>query len=268
MDKITSSIKKLENGNIEILFSIPAGLVLSEKSKVLAEFGNDLTIAGFRKGKAPISKVEENISDEKVVEHILNHLLPQAFVNACEEHKIRPAIYPKFEVLKITTTKDLTKDGVWEIKAVTAELPEVVLPKDIKAKLKKTKDENQLIKKLVDLVDIRIPEVLINEEVNIKLSQVLERIEKLGLTLEGYLKSVGKDSQKLRQEYKEQAVNSISLELILNKIAADHKIEVSNLEIDEFIKTTGEKKENVNKEKRELLSRILMRKKALEFLKK
>jgi hypothetical protein len=36
---------------------------------------------------------------------------------------------------------------------------------------------------------------LIDEEVNSRLSKLLERIEKLGLTLESYLSSIGKTAQ-------------------------------------------------------------------------
>ena len=100
-----------------------------------------------------------------------------------------------------------------EIRALTCELPKVTLG-DYKKKLK-GKTEDELIKELTEVVKLEIPQMLIDEEVNERLSQLLSRIEKLGLQLEGYLKSVGKTVETLREEYQKQSKDAISLELIL-----------------------------------------------------
>lgn len=260
--KISSSFKRIDNGNIELVFTIPAQLIATTKEEVLKEMARDTVVPGFRKGKAPIAKVEEKVQPEKLSEHILSHILPHAFSDAVIEHKFNPAIYPKFEVVKIGQGSD------WEIKAITCELPKVVLG-DYKKKLKKDeKDQQVLIKSLLETVKIEIPRMLIEEEVNARLSQVLERIERLGLSLEGYLKSVGKTPDGLRAEYEVQANDAISLEIILNQIANEEKIEVTEKEIDEFIKTTGSELDKVEKEQRDILKRVIMRRSALEKLSK
>lgn len=273
--KITSEFKRLDGGNIEVIYTIPGEIILSQKSHVLKEFAEDTNIKGFRKGKAPIAKVEEVVSEEKLAEHILNHILPKAFSDSVVEHKFNPAIYPKFEAVKITSVKNIAPDTEWQIKAVTCELSKVVLPKDYKKKLKQSlpqsgkkdeKDQNVLILSLLETVKIEIPKLLIDEEVNARLSQVLERIEKLGLALEGYLKSVGKTPEGLRAEYEVQAKNSIALELILNEVANEEKLDVTEAEIEDFIKTTGEEVSKVNKEQRDVLRRVILRRKALEIL--
>lgn len=257
--KITSEFKRVDNGGIEIIFTIPASLIKSTKETVLKEFAKTAVIAGFRKGKAPIVKVEAVIKDEELTEHILSHLLPNAFVLAVEEHKFNPAIYPKYDAVKITSSKNVADDTEWQIKAVTCELEKFILPKDYK---------KNNIKLLIEKVNLKLPKMLIDEEVNARLSQVLERIEKLGLTLEGYLKSVGKTPDGLRAEYEVQAKEAISMELILNEVAKWEKIEVSEKEIDEFIKTTGEDLEKIEKGQRDILKRVIMRRSALEKLSK
>jgi FKBP-type peptidyl-prolyl cis-trans isomerase (trigger factor) len=267
--KITSEFKRTENGGIEIVFTIPANLIKTTKEDVLKEFAKNAVISGFRKGKAPIAKVEAVTKDEELTEHILSHLLPQAFSESVLENKFSPAIYPRYEAVKITSPKNLADDTEWQIKATTCELEKIVLPKDLKRKLKKDeKDQNVLIRSLLETVDIKLPAMLIQEEVNARLSQVLERIEKLGLTLEGYLKSVGKTPEGLRKEYEVQAKDAISMELILNEVAKEEKIEVSEKEIDEFIKATGEDLNKVEKEQRDILKRVIMRRSALEKLSK
>ncbi|WKZ25787.1 MAG: trigger factor [bacterium] len=269
VQNIKSELKRLDNGNLEISYTIPAEVILKAKSEALIEYAKTAVIAGFRKGKAPIAKVEENVSEEGLTEHILNHLLPNAFTKSVEEHKFKPAMYPKFEAHKITSSKNVADNTEWQIKAVTCELPEVKIDKDLKKKLSKDpKDQNVLIKSIVEQVNLKIPRLLIEEEVNGRLSQVLDRIEKLGLTLEGYLKSVGKTPEGLRKEYEDQAFEAISLELILNEVSNSQKIDVSESEIDDFIKTTGEDKTKVGAEQRKVLKRVILRRKALEFLEK
>ncbi|MDP3917630.1 MAG: trigger factor [Candidatus Woesebacteria bacterium] len=251
--KTISKFTRIDNGNIEIIFTIPIDLIASTKLDVLKEMSKKMIVSGFRKGMAPIAKVEEKINPEELTERILQSILPKAFADSVKEHKFSPAIYPKFEAVKIGQGSE------WEIKAISCELPQVVLPKNYKG---------ESIKTLIETINLKIPEILITEEVNARLSQVLERIEKLGLTLEGYLKSVGKTPEILRSEYGVQAEDSICIELILNTIANEEKIDVTETEIDEFIKTTGEDINKVKKEQRDVLKRVIMRKSALEKLAK
>lgn len=268
-NKITSQLKKLENKNIEIIFTLPAELISETKTEVLNEISKDVTIQGFRKGMAPIAKVEASLSSDTLTQHILSHLLPKAFADSVSEHKFNPAIYPKFEIVKVGQGSE------WEIKAITCELPEVKLGnylKEIKKVVSQKKDakniEDLILTELPKVIKIELPEILIQEEVDNRLSQLLARIEKLGLQLEGYLASVGKNIEKLRDEYVEQAKNSISLELILNQIGLEEKIEVNDKDLEEFVKTTGSDFGKINDEQKQMLKRIVIRRKALEKIAK
>lgn len=261
--KTTSTFTKMDNGNIEITYTIPVDLIATNREIVIKKMAKDIVVPGFRKGMAPVTKVVEKIDENKINEQILGLILPLAFADSVKEHKFNPAIYPRFEAIKIGQGSE------WEIKAISCELPQVVLPKNYKKNLKKdSKDQNVLIKSLLETINLKIPRVLIEEEVNARLSQVLDRIEKLGLALESYLKSVGKTAEILRAEYEVQAKDSISLELILNTIANDEKIEVTEKEIDDFIKTTGSELNQVEKGQRDILKRVILRKSALEKLSK
>lgn len=273
--KITSTVAKEEGGDIQITFTIPSELISSTKKEVIEELSKDITVPGFRKGMAPLPKVEEKIPSETLREHILSHILPKAFSDAVTTEKINPAIYPKFEAIKLEDDKD------WQIRAITCELPKIILG-DYKKKLTEelrsksivvpgkeiTKEEKEanLIKAIIDTVKINIPKILIEEEVNGRLSQLLERIEKLGLSLEGYLKSVGKTPEQIREEYAIQAKDAISLELILNEVANEEKIEVTEKDIDDFIKSTGSDPLKVEKDQRNSLKRVILRRSALDKL--
>lgn len=282
---VTSVVAKSDDGSIQITFTVPFEVVKLEREASLKEYASEMEIPGFRKGMAPIEKVKEKVPAESLIEHTLRHILPRALADAIVKHAIKPAVYPKFELVSAKDEED------WEVRAVTCELPEVELgdyKKTISGALRaknlwtpdkaKTKDvvlnkeekEQEIIKSLLDTVKIKIPAVLIEEEVNARLASLLEKIEKLGLTLESYLASLGKTPEALRADYASQAKNTIVLDLALEKIATDQKITVDEVKIDETIKSSSEDekiRERLNTpEQRRLIGGILRRRSALDYL--
>jgi FKBP-type peptidyl-prolyl cis-trans isomerase (trigger factor) len=130
--------------------------------------------------------------------------------------------------------------------------------------------EQEAIKTLLESIKLNISKVLIDEEVNSRLSKLLERIEKLGLTLESYLSSIGKTAQGLRDEYENQARSAIALDLILTKIAEEEKLAVDKKDIDAAV-AAGQADRKLAKEldtpeRRRFIEAILKRRKALDFI--
>lgn len=278
--KITSTVAKEDGGNIQITFTIPYSQISQAQEKVVEEYAKEAEIPGFRKGKAPIEKVKEKIPLAALTEKALAKILPGALSSAINENKIRPAIYPKFELISAKENEN------WQVRAVTCELPVVILPDYAKlikegiiklpneeshsAEASRDKKEQKVIKILLDSVKINIPKLLISEEVDARLSSLLQRIEKLGLSLEGYLGSIGKTPEKLRDEYELQAKNTITIELILNEVIKDQKIEVSEKEIEGAIKAASadtKLAESLNTpEQRRFIRSVLARRSALDYL--
>jgi FKBP-type peptidyl-prolyl cis-trans isomerase (trigger factor) len=272
--KITSVVAKEENGNIQITFTIPYPLVSSTQEKVIQDYAKEAEIPGFRKGNAPIEKVKGKIPTESLIEKSLARILPEALSAAINENRLRPAIYPKFELISAN------ENEAWQIRAVTCELPKVILP-DYKKLIRegviktpkempKEEKEQKVIKILLDNIKIGVPELLVKEEVDARLSSLLQRIEKLGLSLEGYLGSVGKNPEKLRGEYELQARNTIILELTLNEIITDQKIEIPDSQVDEAIKASSadiKLAESLNTpEQKRIIKSVLARRAALDSL--
>ena len=236
-----STIARTDDGTIQITLTIPWSKISEEKMHVAKELGQDIVVPGFRKGKAPLERIMKQIPQEELMEHTLSHLLPDLVTEAIKEHKISPAIYPKFELIKAQEGED------WQIRAITAEIPEVVLgdyKKAISGELaaisivkEPTKDqkEQKALETLINAVKIQVPTIIIDEEVNARLAQLLQRLEKLGLTLESYLASIGKSGEQLRQEYRLQAEQALKLDFILSKIGEKEAVEISDKEVEEFI---------------------------------
>lgn len=239
-------VAKLDDGTVQMTFTIPYAQIEKERGKVEKELAETVEVPGFRKGKAPLAKALEKVPEGSVVEHTLQHILPALLGQAMSEHKLKLALYPKFELLKAN------KDEDWEVRAESAEYPEFELgaykekikaegrssslwtPVKGKEDTKLTTDQKQqiAIKALLEHVQITIPRILIEEETNSRLAQLLERIERLGLQLDSYLASVGKTADKLRIEYEQQSKDTLSLDLILQKIADTEGIAVSKEELD------------------------------------
>lgn len=287
-DKITSVVARETDGNIQITFTIPFALIKKAQEETVAEMAKDIEVQGFRRGMAPLNKVAEKIPQNTLIEHSLSHILPKALAESINENKLRIAIYPKFELIS-------AKEGVdWQIRGVTCELPEINLgdyknaiqgelraksiivpgqnPASAKAPAGKEEKEQLVIKALLENVKLTIPKILIEEEVASRLSNLLGRLEKLGLALESYLASIGKTVDGIRAEYEAQAKDAISLDLILSKIAETEGLKVSETEVNAALNMSVastnakvENKEDLESRKR-LIESILKRRQALDLL--
>jgi FKBP-type peptidyl-prolyl cis-trans isomerase (trigger factor) len=279
MNKNIVSLQKEPNGTVRLTITIPNGEVKKTWEEVITEVVNNAEIQGFRKGKAPRKLVEEKADKEKVREEVLKKLLPIAYADAIKTQQIRPIINPKIHVEKLEDP-DTNKD--WQFTALTCEAPIIKLGK-YKENIQKITAKSKIaipgkepvpakfedvVKALLDSITSQIPEILIDNETDRLLSQTLEDVKKLGLTLDQYLSSTGKNPQVLRAEYRKKAENDIKLEFALAKIAEEERITVEDKEIEEAIKASKSEDEKKNLEaNRYLLASILRQQKTLDFLK-
>ena len=132
--------------------------------------------------------------------------------------------------------------------------------------------EQVVIKTILENVKITIPRILIEEEADSRLSNLLSRLEKLGLALETYLSSIGKKADDLRADYANQAKDAIALDLILTKIAQEKDIKVDPKDVDSAMGVAQVSKTSENgtpedpEGRKRLLESILKRRGALDFL--
>lgn len=282
--EITSVVAKEANGNVQITFTIPYALVKNAEEETIKEFAKDIVVPGFRKGNAPLEKVREKVQKNELIQHALGHILPPALAEAVEKNKLRIAIYPKFELIKSEENEN------WEVRGTTCELPEIDLgnykeaikgafrasnlwtpakgePEKPKEPTREEK-EQLVVKTLLESIKIDVPQILIEEESDSRLSNLLARLEKLGLALESYLASSGKKPEDLKAEYAIQAKEAISLDLILTKIAEVEGLKVDEKEVEEALKMS----QNTNtahddpESRKRLITSILKRRMALDFL--
>ena len=286
MDKsITAAMQKQPNGTIALTITIPNSDVKKAWEEVLEDVVKNAEVSGFRKGKAPRNLVEEKVDKEKIREEVLKKLLPIAYTEAVKTHGIKPIINPKIHVERIddpSTLSEQSESKGWQFTALTCEAPDVKLNKykeniqKITAKSKiivpgkepQTPKFEDIVKALLDSVTAEIPGILVDNETDRLLSQTLDDVKKLGLTLDQYLASTGKNPEILRAEYRKKADQDIKLEFALLKVAEEEKIVVEEEEIEEAITKAKDDTEKKNLEaNRYLLASILRQQKTLDFLK-
>lgn len=274
------------DGTIQINVTVKNSEVVKSSDKALKEFSEVLEIPGFRKGKAPLSKVKESVDETKLVRKVIEDIIPKIYSEIVTEEKIKPIVAPRIELISVEDEKD------WQLRLLTCEMPEVELgdykkaisgefaskaiwtPGKDKKKTEKelTHDEKEIIVKdvLIKTSRVTIPKMLINDEVESRLSQLLERLEKLGIDLESYLASIGKNPVNLREEYEKQSSESLSVDLILNKISDEEKTDISDAELESAIKSYATDEKTMatleKPEQKTLIKSVLRRRKTLENL--
>jgi len=90
---VKTKAKELEECSTLFEIEVPKETVDQAFEKVYSEMTKVASIPGFRPGKAPKELVKKRYSKEAKKE-VINHLIPDAYQKAVEEHKIDPIGYP------------------------------------------------------------------------------------------------------------------------------------------------------------------------------
>ena len=115
-------VTKLEHCHTEVLVTVDKDLWKKAQDKAFNKLAKDVTIDGFRKGKAPLNMVKSRIDQGRVYNEAINDVLDPVYRDILENEKLQPMARPSFEVTKLS-------DDDLEIKVVIVTRPEVELGK-------------------------------------------------------------------------------------------------------------------------------------------
>jgi len=269
-------IERTPDGTIELKMVLPWAVIKKEWDVVIEEMAKSANLPGFRKGKAPAKLVEEKIDKAKVKDEVLKKLLPVSYAEALKVHNIKPIIDPQIHV-----DGELAEGKDWQLHAITCELPEIDLG-DYKTKVKAITAKGKIavpgketeapkfeevIGAILEASTVKIPGILIQREADRLISQMLDEIKKLGMNLDQYLASSGKNPEDLRAEYAKKAERDLKLEFVLQRIAQEEKITVDEPEIQKTIDGAKPEEKTSLQANRYLLASIIRQQKTLDFLK-
>ncbi len=88
---------------------------------------------------------------------------------------------------------------------------------------------------LVDEVTIELPDALVRAEMDEVLHRFAHRLEEQGISLEDYFQVTGQDRQAFVDDLRAQAERNLRTRLLLEAVAADAGLEVSDEELDEVV---------------------------------
>jgi trigger factor len=90
-------VEKLEKNLVKLDITIDAETAANEYSKACRVLSNNVTIPGFRRGKAPRNIVEKHVGGERIKHEALNKILPVVFANTISENNFEIATEPYVE---------------------------------------------------------------------------------------------------------------------------------------------------------------------------
>ena len=112
------------------------------------------------------------------------------------------------------------------------------LREDLRTRLAKIKRVEQLysardkaLTALIEAADVPAPEGVVAEEVEQRKQAMVDELERVGASLEDYLSAEGKTEQEIEAELTQAATEGVRIQLVLDTIAEQEKVEVSD---DEF----------------------------------
>ena len=116
------SANKVETNTYELVVSIGAEDFKKGIDKIYKKTAKNITVPGFRKGKAPKSVIEKLYGEAVFYEDTVNDMYPDAYTKAVEEAGIDPVDRPEIEIT------DVSAEGFSFTAKVTVK-PEVTVKK-------------------------------------------------------------------------------------------------------------------------------------------
>ncbi|MFH1188454.1 MAG: trigger factor [bacterium] len=117
----TVKIKNLPQSEVEIKGSISAETFDGYRTSAIQKLGANITLPGFRKGKAPIAMLADRIGEASILEEMAEMALNTAYLNMIEENTIDAIGHPKIQITKIGAGNPL------EFTLTTAVMPHIQL---------------------------------------------------------------------------------------------------------------------------------------------
>ncbi|MFA5840881.1 MAG: trigger factor [Candidatus Paceibacterota bacterium] len=242
MSKIT--IKKLLKSEVEIEGEIDSAIFESYFNKALKKLGENINLAGFRKGKIPESVLLSNIPEISILEEMAELALGEHYPKIVEEEKIDAIGRPEISITKLARNNPLG------FKIKTAILPTIKLPdykEDAKKIISKITDAEKntevspedLENTIMDIRKSRAPKIHMAEEhehtegeEHVHPEPELPEFNDEFVRAIGPFKDVADFKDKLKENIKLEKENQLKEKTrlkIIEKIIDDSEVELPNL---------------------------------------
>ena len=134
--------------------------------------------------------------------------------------------------------------------------------------------DNDILDKIIDDTVVEIPDVMVEDEFNRQLKGMENQMRYQGITVEDYVKYIGKTVDEFKADIKKGATRNVKARLVLEKLIRTNKLDITEEDIDnklaEMAKNVGkdveEYKKQANNDMVNQIANELLMKKLLNFL--
>ncbi|MFH1542939.1 MAG: trigger factor [Patescibacteria group bacterium] len=325
-NNISYSKENLEDGRLKINIEIENERFQVVKQKVYDKLAKEVTIEGFRPGKAPENMIMAQLGP-KLYEETLQELLPVATLEVIKREEIIPldkiaysvekvgegsgvkysatfTVFPEFklpDLSKIKVQKETAEVTEEEVKSVLEKMHDEAekrekkkikmddswaksmnmeaktldeLKKNVEKELKRQKatmEENNyidaILTEIIEKSKFEVPTIMIDQELERREGQYKTRIEQLGMKVEDFLRNQKTTMDKIKEGWRKEAEKQLKTEVILIKVSNEHKIVLTNEDVDEQIAAIKDEKVKAQYETNEAknyLKSILVRQRVVK----
>src|SRR3989338_5787849 len=130
--------EKLPKNTSQLIIDVPSLDIKKEEGEAFSRLQSQLTVEGFRPGKAPKDIAEKHISKDALYQELAQKLISRIYREIIAKESLKPIISPKVDLVKAKEDED------WQIKITLAEKPVVEIGdykkiiKEVKAKIEKS----------------------------------------------------------------------------------------------------------------------------------
>ncbi len=205
----------------------------AEKYKL--ELGSKSFIEGFEDQLVGMQKEEDrdvNVTFPK--DYQAENLAGKAVVFKCKLHEVQEKEMPKIddEFAQDVSEFETLDEYKADIKAKMTESAEMNA---------KTETENNVVAAVVEKATIEIPEVMVESQIDYHIKQFEYQLMYQGLKLDDYLKYTDQKIENIKEQYREQAENTVKTQLVLEAVMKAENMDATPEEIDAELQKTADK---------------------------
>jgi FKBP-type peptidyl-prolyl cis-trans isomerase (trigger factor) len=274
--KITPSTK------IEII--LPQKEVKESFDKHLKNAAKTLKADGFREGKVPPHVARQMVNTQAILNKVIQDVLPKYYEEKIKKDKLTPITYPEVNLKSDDVEKDLIVEiGIAQKAKIDLKNYQELIKKSKKTaqkELEKRKTEKQekpkindddfilnfILDNLKKELNPEIPELVLKNTMEDSFSKFNDQLKMVKLNIEDYLKKNNLTVEGFTNYLRNDAINKIQTDLIINQIIDDEKLKADPKEIEEFIEKSKTDKREMTNDDIVYLNYISQRRKAFDFV--
>lgn len=262
-EEVDQAVERERNNNSRMV--AVEDRAIQEGDTAIIDFEGFVDGVAFEGGKAENHSLE--IGSHSFIDTFEEQLIGK---NAGEETEVNVTFPEEYQAEELAGKPALFKVKIHEIKA--KELPELddefaqdvsefdtlaeyredvrkQLAEQKEAEAKRTKTD-EAIQKIVDKSSMDIPDAMLETQMDVMIDEFAQRIASQGLSFEQYMQFSGVTMDKMREQVRPEAVSRIQGSLVLEEIARQENIQVTEedltAEIEKMAKAYGMEAEKVS----------------------